>query len=241
MAEIPNVYQDDRRAAAYAALEFAGTYHLAFRDLPALIAKYVRGRRAVDFGCGTGRSTRFLKELGFETIGIDIAPEMIERARKNDPRGDYRLLDADGLARMPEGLCDLILCAFPFDNIAPRELKIRLLGQLRRLLGQDGRLINVVSSPEIYTHEWASFSTKDFPENHHAQSGDPVRIITTVIEDSRPCVDILCTDEEYRAIYESAGLAILETCKPLARGDEPEKWVSETRIAPWVIYVLGRR
>jgi len=26
--------------------------------------------------------------------------------------------------------------------------------------------------------------------------------------------------------------------QPLAKGDEPYPWVNETRIAPWVIYVL---
>jgi len=29
----------------------------------------------------------------------------------------------------------------------------------------------IVSRPEIYTYEWASFSTKDFPENRQAKSG----------------------------------------------------------------------
>lgn len=114
------------------------------------------------------------------------------------------------------------------------------MGLLRRLIDRDGRIINVVSSSQIYTHEWVSFSTKDFPENRQAKSGDPVRIITTVMEDSRPCIDVLCADEDYRAIYQSAGPDLLETFKPLAHGNEPEKWVSEAQIALWVIYVLGR-
>ena len=65
-----NVYQDAARADAYSRLEFPGTYSLAFRDLPGLLAKHVSGRRAVDFGCGAGRSTRFLRTLGFEVIGV---------------------------------------------------------------------------------------------------------------------------------------------------------------------------
>lgn len=34
---------------------------------------------------------------------------------------------------------------------------------------------------------------------------------------------------------------IVATGKPLATGDEPYQWVSETTIAPWVIYVLHKR
>jgi SAM-dependent methyltransferase len=61
-----NVYEDEERARAYATLQFPGTYYLAFRDLPALIRRYNHGRRALDFGCGTGRSTRFLRNFGLE-------------------------------------------------------------------------------------------------------------------------------------------------------------------------------
>ncbi|MBD3299394.1 MAG: hypothetical protein GF341_12105, partial [candidate division Zixibacteria bacterium] len=61
-----NVYADDQRAESYAKLEFPGTYYLAYRDIPELLKTHVTGRKALDFGCGTGRSTRFLKALGFD-------------------------------------------------------------------------------------------------------------------------------------------------------------------------------
>ena len=72
-----NVYSDEARASAYAELEFPGTYYLAFRDLPALIERYVPGGRALDFGCGAGRSSRFLQGLGFTVLGVDIAARML--------------------------------------------------------------------------------------------------------------------------------------------------------------------
>ncbi len=50
-----NCYEDASRAGAYATLEFANTYYLAYRDLPEIISEQVRGKRALDFGCGTGR------------------------------------------------------------------------------------------------------------------------------------------------------------------------------------------
>ena len=71
-SEFFNVYDDRARASAYAALEFPGTYYLAYRDLPTIIGEHVRGRKAVDFGCGAGRSTRFLRMLGFDAVGVDI-------------------------------------------------------------------------------------------------------------------------------------------------------------------------
>ena len=89
-------------------------------------------------------------------------------------------------------------------------------------------------------HEWASFSTKDFPDNKFAKSGDVVRIITTDFEDKRPCYDILCYDEDYKNIYLDSGLKLLTTFKPLATGDEPYKWINETVIAQWTLYILKK-
>ena len=84
-----------------------------------------------------------------------------------------------------------------------------------------------------------TFSTRDFPENHKARSGDVVRVVTTDYSDARPVEDILCPDEEYRRMYRQAGLRLLDHRKPLARGDEGVDWRSEVRIAPWSIYVLA--
>jgi SAM-dependent methyltransferase len=234
-----NIYDDPEYAESYAGLEWAGTYQLVRRDLPGIMREHVAGLRALDFGCGTGRSTRLLRACGFEVLGVDIAATMIDKARRLDPKGDYRLLEEGDLARLPQGTFDLVLAAFPFDN-TPLSDKPRLLRVLRDLLATTGRFVNVVSSPEIYTHEWVSFTTRDFPENRRAGDGEIVRIVTTEFPHGRPCEDVLCTDETYRRIYADARLEVIADYRPLANGDEGVPWVSETRVAPWVIWVLAR-
>jgi ubiquinone/menaquinone biosynthesis C-methylase UbiE len=236
--EFSNSYEDPKRAEAYAKLEFPGTYYLAYRDLPKIIFEHVKGRKAMDFGCGAGRSTRFLQKLGFDTVGVDISKDMIKKAREKDPKGDYRLIEESDFTQFKDKAYDLALSVFTFDNIPTMEKKVKNFTGLRKLLNNEGRLVSVVSSPEIYVHEWASFSTKNYPENKHAKSGDKVRIIQTDIEDKRPVEDIVWTDESYRETYRRAGLQIIKVYKPLAREDEPYEWVNETKIAPWVIYVL---
>jgi SAM-dependent methyltransferase len=237
--DFANSYEDVSRAGAYATLEFANTYYLAYRDLPAILAEHVTGTRALDFGCGTGRSTRFLQKLGFKVTGIDVSEDMLRIARSVDPFGDYRLLPGDNFDELEVGGFDLALSAFTFDNI-PGPMKTRIFRDLGKLLTPTGTIVSIVSSPEIYAHEWASFTTKDFPENAAACSGDVVRIIVTDHQDRRPVEDILWTDESYLAVYREAGLRVIQVLKPLAKGDEPYAWVNETRIAPWVIYVLRR-
>jgi len=234
-----NVYADRARADAYAALEFPGTYSLAYRDLPAITGAHVRGTKALDFGCGAGRSTRFLRRLGFDAMGVDISEPMLAQARERDPGGEYRLVPDGDLGGLPARAFDLALCAFTFDNIPTMEKKIALLGSLKQRLRSGGRIVNLVSSPEIYMNEWASFSTREFPENRNARSGDKVLIVMLDVEDRRPVEDILCTDDDYRDAYRRAGLVPIETYRPLGKPGEWHFWVSETTIAPWVIYVLG--
>jgi ubiquinone/menaquinone biosynthesis C-methylase UbiE len=236
--DFSNVYEDSRRAGAYSRLEFPGTYYLAYRDLPAIIAEHVKGNEALDFGCGSGRSTRFLTRLGFQTTGIDISEEMVRRAMEIDPQGSFQIIREGDFSRLPKTQFDLILCAFPFDNIPTMEKKVINLRGLRGLLKAGGVIINLVSSPEIYLHEWASFSTKDFQENRHAKSGDIVRIIQMDIDDKRPVEDILWTDDAYLETYRQAGLKIVQVYRPLAKRDEQFAWVTETTIPPWVIYIL---
>ena len=162
MALSATSYEDEERARAYATLQFPGTYYLAFRDLPGLIRRYNYGSRALDFGCGTGRSTRFLRNLGLDVIGADnIAGEFAPCS------------------------FDIILAAFTFDNM-PTEAKTDALSALRTLVASDGCLLLVVSSAAIYVNEWASFSTRDFPENRHARDGDRVRIVMLDVPTSAP-------------------------------------------------------
>ena len=235
---IPNAYDDRDRAAAYADLGFAGTYYLAFRDLPDLIARHVTGHNALDFGCGAGRSTRFLKELGFDAIGIDVAEPMLRMARERDPGGTYLLVHDDAETGWPDGPFDLALAAYPFDNIADVAHRRRLLDAIRRRLAADGRLIVIASAPDLYAHEWLSFTTA-YPENAGARTGDIVRIAITDGGDRRPIQDVLWDDAAYRADFTAAGLEVLETHRPLGRPDEPYAWQTELDVSPWLLYVLG--
>ncbi|MCP5103962.1 MAG: class I SAM-dependent methyltransferase [bacterium] len=236
-----NSYGNTTRVEAYSKLEFSNTYYLAYRDLPRIIHEHVNGgRKAIDFGCGAGRSTRFLQKYGFQAVGVDIAADMVKKAGEIDPGGDYRRIEDGDFSQFKNNAYDLILSVFTFDNIPTRERKVKIFSGMRPLLKPEGRIVSLVSSPDMYTNEWASFSTRNYPENKYAKSGDVVKIIITDIDDKRPVEDIIWADEAYREVYESAGLELVETYKPLASGDEPYNWVNETRIAPWVIYVLKK-
>lgn len=168
------------------------------------MSEHATGTKALNFGCGTGRSTRFQRKLGFNVTGVDISEDMLRIARALDTSGDYRMVPGDNLTEFDSESFDLIVSLFTFDNV-PSAGKVRIFSDLKNFLRPAGTIVSVVSSPDIYTYEWASFTTKDFPENAAARSGAVVRIVTTDHQDRRPVEDILWTDESYQEVYKERG------------------------------------
>jgi SAM-dependent methyltransferase len=238
-SEFNNTYSNQKRAESYSKLEFPNTYYLAYRDLPEIIKKHTNGSEAIDFGCGTGRSTRFLKQIGFNATGIDISDEMIAIAKKLDPTGIYQVVIDGSYNQLGSGRYNLVQAIFTFDNIPGWDNRTKILSGLKDLLAPSGRMILLDSTPELYIHEWASFSTKDFPENRNAKTGDIVKDIMLDVEDRRPVEDIFWSIEDYHKLFEKAGLCLETTYKPLGYLWEPYNWVSELHIAPWMIFVLS--
>ena len=236
---IENVYGSRSYATEYSKLDWGGTYHLIARDLPTILRENVPPGHALDFGCGTGRSTRLLKDLGYHAVGMDISEAMVTIARDLDPQGEYVVVENGNYSTLPVDKFDLILSCFPFDNIPTAEIKLAILQDLKKLLSPAGVFVNVVSSPEIYRHEWATFTTAPFPENRLAQSGDVVRIITTTFADSPVCEDILFDEASYRHLYNQSGFRVVAKHEPLGHNDDGVEWKTETTIAPWVIWVLS--
>lgn len=235
-----NSYNNEERAESYAQLEFPNTYYLAYRDLPEIIKKYKSKGKALDFGCGTGRSTRFLDDLGFDTLGVDISQSMINQARKMKPKGNYMKVEDGSLSEIKCNEFDLVLSVFTFDNIPGEQKRERLVSELKRVLKPDGVIILLDTNPELYVNEWASFSTMDFPQNKRAKSGDVVKVIMNDVPDKRPVDDVIWFPDDYNRLFNATELVLLEALRPLAKEDEPYEWKMETKIAPWVIYVLKK-
>jgi SAM-dependent methyltransferase len=73
----------------------AGFGELAAHTAPEIVhvlhAHGIRDGRIVELGCGSGITARHLAAAGFEVLGIDASPAMIELARANAPRAQFRV------------------------------------------------------------------------------------------------------------------------------------------------------
>src|SRR5207244_5372763 len=79
-------------------------------------------RKALDFGCGAGRLTQALAAYYAEVSGVDIAPSMIELARKynrHPDRCEYFLNARADLSLFPDGEFDLVYSNITLQPIDP--------------------------------------------------------------------------------------------------------------------------
>lgn len=69
-----------------------------YNDSYDFICRAIRKEQAkiLDIGCGPGNITKYLinKRPDFDILGIDIAPNMIELARKNNPTASFAIMDS---------------------------------------------------------------------------------------------------------------------------------------------------
>ncbi len=54
-----------------------------------IFTDYLVGNRVLVAGCGEGRDSRYLRDLGFDTTSFDLSDGMLEVARSEDPAGCY--------------------------------------------------------------------------------------------------------------------------------------------------------
>jgi len=124
-----------------------------------LIAMYFeqRGSRVLDIGCGYGRTTKPLLDLGFDIVGIDVVPRMIETARSDYPTIDFRIMSVVDIG-FPDASFQYALFSFNgIDYIYPRSRRHRGLGEIFRVLRPGGRcILTSHNSATLVTHPRSS-------------------------------------------------------------------------------------
>lgn len=94
--------------------------------------------RVLELACGPGNVTKYLMEQrpDLRLLATDLAPNMLELAKKNNPHVNFQLLDLREVHQL-KGPFDAILCAFGFPYLNKEEA-IALIGNLAKHLAPYG-------------------------------------------------------------------------------------------------------
>lgn len=228
----------DETVSNYSKFGIEGTSLLAFRDVPSLINKYVNGKKALDYGCGAGRSTRFLKSLGMDVIGVDISEKFLERC-KTDPAIHYCKIENGNLPFIDNSY-DLVFSSLVFLAIPTKEKMKAALKEIHRVLNQTGILIIVTGTEKLHSPyvKWLSYDT-DFPENRNPTSGQQLKFF--IRNANVTFYDYFWSNDDYLDMFNQCTFQVLEALLPLGTENDNHLWLSEKDTAPFVMYVIKKK
>ncbi len=132
------------------ALEHGGWYHATpFRSALVRSLQIPSGARILEVGCGGGALTRYLGEQGYEVVGIEIDPEVVECARIRC-RGLSNVEIVHGYLEdvLHFNRFDFVICIDPtFVRTEYYEPGLQLLSLCKRVLKTTGTLVLSLGNP----------------------------------------------------------------------------------------------
>ncbi len=160
---------------------------------PAMAAWFgeLRGRRAIDLGCGTGRHTRGLVEAGASVVAADLTPAMLERARTKlaGCRVDWLQLALPGPLPFADATFTVAVLGLVAEHIDDLDAS---LAEVARILEPGGRCLLSALHPD------------------RTAAGQSARFIDPATGRRRPIRTIHRTVEAYLASGASVGLRLVE-------------------------------
>eukprot|EP00457_Paulinella_chromatophora_P005034 gb/GEZN01005047.1/.p1 GENE.gb/GEZN01005047.1/~~gb/GEZN01005047.1/.p1 ORF type:complete len:285 (+),score=37.13 gb/GEZN01005047.1/:140-994(+) len=236
-------YNSARKSAQaisqYTRTEMAPYRYLGFRDIPKILASLLPNSshkrvKALDYGCGSGYSARFLHSLGMHVTCADINPAFLAQAqtRCHNLDFEYILISDDGRIPRGDGEFDLVFSSFVISELNSEPALKIYIQEGARVLAEDG-VFFFMTGKHMWTRDgWTCFDVPALRQNLQARSGERVRVVdpATSIE----FVDYYYPEEIIDAHCRSAGLLLVKKNYPLGYPSEHIPWLRELYEAPFV-------
>ena len=217
-------------AETYGDLGIKGTsYEMAFSEAERMFGD-IKGKDFLDFGSGTGRSSRFLKGLGAKrVVGVDHNKSMVGQAQATAEEGvEYKLIA--GQIPEAENSFDGAFSGSAFVETKTLDTMKGALTEIARVVKPGGVFVFATANPEAFGHDLKNYSRAGNPEN--LRSG---QVTKCTIKGEKPFVieDVYWTQEDYVSALETAGFAVEEITFPKAKTEGD--WIDETKVAPEMV------
>lgn len=160
MNKISNIYKETFETWN----KVANLYEDKFMNLDIYNATYdifcslieVNNPSILEIGCGPGNITKYLisKRPDFNVLGLDVAPKMIELAKKNNPTANFEVLDVRFIRKIEQKF-NAIVCGFTIPYLSKEDRK-ELIKSCSNLVTKKGILyLSFVEGK----HEQSSYQT----------------------------------------------------------------------------------
>jgi len=237
-----NKVNDETRsnAVSYSQLNIKGSFIILYDAYYRQLNKHwprENHLKILDFGCGTGISTRYLKQLGYDVAAVDINNTMLKIAQDKDPLGHYELMER-GKIQSVSNTFDGIFSSFVVLEIPTLTEMRDTFTEIKRVLKPNGKFIVVTMNEEGYNHDWISYDVS-YPQNQGLKSGDVAKV--KLLEINLEIDDYYWIRNDYKKVAQEAGFSLVEEVLPLAsKEDDRADWKDETKFPLFVIFVFQR-
>lgn len=199
----------------------------------------IEDKSVFDYGCGTGKFCRFLRDKGAAVIGADVSQDMLEVAQSFDSRGiTYHHIRSGCLEFIPDSSIDYVTMTFVLCILnTPTEME-KIVGELHRVLKKDGKLVMLnVNWEQAKGREFVSFKP------------DPVDVLTlgqhlhVTLKGEHPIrvEEHFWSKAYYCSLFKKSGLTDITIEEPLAHKDDTEhRWLDEQYYSPFAI-IVGKK
>lgn len=208
---------------------------LAYRDLHILLKNFANINKVLDFGCGTGSSTFYFFEKGFDVTGIDQSKAMVDEAKSNFPEINFTgTNDINLLSNF-----DLVFSSFVLFEFQSKSEIINYLNTASSMLKDNGIFVGITGSEHLHqkVRNWMCFNV-NYDENTSPDSGSIVKL--SLKEFDMEFYDFFWKETDYKESFQASDLELVRVYYPLGKEHEPYDWKDELLFPPFVIFVAKK-
>jgi SAM-dependent methyltransferase len=218
------------RYEAYARNDGMTEIELGHKVVARLLGNRIK-RAILDYGCGPGNFTRFLRSCGATAVGVDVSAKQIESAKSCADGISYHVIESADLGGLPSGF-DAITFSFVLLTISDKEEIVKILAACRKKIASDGRL--AILNADFEKSAGRNFVSYAIDRIDNPKSGD--RIGVRLGRDRALSVNnYYWTVADYEEMLARAGFIMENVERPLAT--EGDGWLDEKEYPATIIMV----
>ncbi len=215
------------------AKEYGNQYHaltdwrLGYSIVEELLGK-IKGKRILDYGCGPGKFSRRLRDLGASVTAVDSSANAIHNAQQKDKRAiDYRVVEEDNLSFVGNASIDSAVANFVFCTMQSGAQVRNIAQHIYTKLNPGGRLVILEPHPDSLGYEYISMKREKPKE---LKTGTPITVHLTGME--TPFYDYWRSKDDYLQLFEDVGFKIDTMREPRIEDSLNEHFWKDERIQP---------
>ena len=196
----------------------------------------IRGKKILDYGCGSGKFSRRMRDLGALVTAVDVSENAIERAKQRDKTNIYyRVIENDDLSFMNNNSLDEAVATFVFCTMQQDDQVRNITSQIYEKLNPEGYITILEPHPEALGYEFVSMK-RERPEK--VKSGTPIKVQLTGME--TPFYDYWRSIDDYARILDETGFKVETIKEPIVENCPNETFWKDERIQPPLLIVRAK-